>query len=815
MHQKLFILLFMLALCNTLSAQDNSGYQVPPQVIADLADAPTTPQISISPAKNWVLMLETPGLPPISELAQAELKIAGLRINPAVNSSSRSAYYNGIKLKSLKTNEEKVVKGLPANPIIENLSWSPQGDKALFTLVNGKGLELWVLELDKATVRKLTEAVISDVMPGLPYAWFADGKTALLKTIPKTRGAVPQLSNVPTGPTVQVNEGKAAPVRTYQDLLKNKNDEALFDYYCTSQLQVINLSTGTATNFGMPSIYGTMDISPNGAYVLMTKIKRPYSYIVPYSMFAREVSITDTKGNPVKVMVNIPPGENLPKGFNAVQEGPRNFSWRADAPATLYWIEAQDGGDPAKKVEVRDKLYSLAAPFTGQETEVMSFNLRFAGLTWGNDQVALAYETWTSTRKQITSTWSPGSPANSKKVLFDRSSEDRYNDPGSFLTAPNAAGRNVLLSTEGGKTLWLAGQGASSEGDRPFIDKFSLESKKAERVWRSEAPYFESPVSVIDAEKGIVLTSRESQKEVPNYHLRNLQNGQLQQFTRFANPYKALEGVSKELVKYKRDDGVELSGTLYLPAGYNQAKDGRLPVFMWAYPLEYKTAEAAGQVSGSPHRFTRLSWGSPLFWLTRGYAVFDNFSMPIVGAGDKEPNDSYVEQLRAGAEAAVKTLTDRGVADPKRLAVGGHSYGAFMTANLLAHTDLFAAGVARSGAYNRTLTPFGFQSEERTFWEAPEVYSKMSPFNYADKIKEPILLIHGEADDNQGTFPVQSERFYAALKGHGATAKLVLLPHEAHGYRAKESIFHMLYEMDAWMEKHVKNRSDKAAISRP
>jgi len=437
---------------------------------------------------------------------------------------------------------------------------------------------------------------------------------------------------------------------------------------------------------------------------------------------------------------------------------------------------------------------------------MMDFALRFRGITWGDGQLAIASQRWWRTRREIVTRFAPARPDAEKTVLFDRSYEDRYGDPGQFMTTQNAAGRNVLLTANGGKTLFLTGMGASPEGNRPFVDAFDLATGQSKRLWRSEAPYYETPVAMIDPAKNLVLTSRESREVPPNYFLRNLVTRQLTPLTQFENPYKALKGVTKEIVSYERKDGLKLSGTLYLPAGYDRTKDGPLPVFMWAYPREYKTADAASQINGSPYQFIRPGTSSPLLWVTQGYAVFDDFAMPILGEGDKEPNETFVEQLQMSAEAAVDKLVGMGVADRKRMAVGGHSYGAFMTANLLAHTDLFAAGIARSGAYNRTLTPFGFQQEERTYWEAPEVYHKMSPFNYADKIKEPILLIHGEADNNSGTFPIQSERFYNALKGHGATAKLVFLPHESHGYQARESILHTLAEMNTWMEQYVKNK---------
>ena len=508
-----------------------------------------------------------------------------------------------------------------------------------------------------------------------------------------------------------------------------------------------------------------------------------------------------------------PKPEQRSDRVGATRTGPRNFAWRTDAPSTVFWVEAQDGGDPKKEAKIRDKMFFKEAPFRGDAQEGISFELRYGGISWGNANLAMAYEWEWQTRREITSSWRPSDPKAGKKIVFDRSWEDRYNDPGGFATILNQYGRSVLLTTNDNSTLYLSGQGASPEGNRPFVDKFDLTNKEATRLWESKAPFYEVPVEILDIEKGIVLTRKESEDDPPNYFMRNIKSGKQTQLTFFKNPYESLKGVNKELVKYKRKDGIELTGTLYTPAGYDPQKDGRLPVLMWAYPREYKSADAASQVKDSPYEFTRLYWGSPIFWVTQGYAVFDDFGMPIIGEGDQEPNEKFREQLVMDAEAAINKIVDMGVADKNRLAIGGHSYGAFMTGNLLAHSDLFAAGIARSGAYNRTLTPFGFQSEERTFWETPETYFKMSPFMHADKIKEPLLLIHGEADNNSGTFPMQSERMYAALKGHGATVRLVMLPHESHGYRARESIMHMLWEMTIWMDQYVKNR--KIESSKP
>ena len=432
---------------------------------------------------------------------------------------------------------------------------------------------------------------------------------------------------------------------------------------------------------------------------------------------------------------------------------------------------------------------------------MISLPLRYAGIQWAKDDVAFVFESWRSDRKLRAYQLNP--QTKSKKTIIDRSTEDLYNDPGDFITALNKYGKSVVWVTPD-NSVFLSGRGASPEGDRPFLDKMNLATGKVERLWQSAAPYYERVVDVLDDKKISFVTSRESQSEPPNYFVRALGGNAPVQLTRFPHPYPQLKDVKKEVLHYKRADGVDLTVDMYLPPGHKK-EDGPLPAIVWAYPREYKSAEAAGQVKGSPYSFTRINAGGVLFWVTRGYAVLDNAAMPIIGEGDKEPNDTYVSQLVASAKAVIDYTASLNIVDPNRVGIGGHSYGAFMTANLLAHSDLFRAGIARSGAYNRTLTPFGFQSEERTYWEAPKIYYEMSPFSYADKVNEPILLIHGEADNNSGTFPIQSERFYNAIKGHGGTARFVKLPYESHGYRAKESLLHMLWEMDNWLEKYVKN----------
>lgn len=799
------MLFAFLAIGTALQAQ--SGYQTPQQAIVDLVDAMPTPLFSLSPNGEQALLLQRPSYPSIQELAKPELRIGGLRIDPATNGPSRATRIVALKILEIASTQSKAVSGLPEGAALGDFQWSPDGNFAAFTHTTDSGIELWLLDVLNNTARKLEGAMVNAAMRGAPIEWFPDNQRILFKGIVSGRGTAPTPQAVAPGPVIQQSSGVEAPVRTYQDLLSNRYEEELFDYYTQTQLYQYNIASDEMQPFGDPGIITGFSISPDGNYILINRLDKPYSYLVPYYLFPQDISVyAAATGLALRQIAFLPLAENIPTGFDAVREGPRYVNWRSDHPASLYWVEALDGGDPKLEMAVREQIYHLDAPFSGTPEKSISLKYRLSGVDWLNGELAVVRERWRATRMNVESFWSPDRGEGSKVVFHEGSSEDRYNDPGSFVTTTNASGHRILLTDKSGKHLFLEGQGASPEGDRPFLDIFDTELKQSSRLWRSEAPYYSTPSVILDPDKGVFILSRESIKEVPNYYLANWNNERLKAITDFENPYKALEGVSKEVVLYERADGITLSGTLYLPAGYDKEKDGPLPTFMWAYPREFKSAEAAGQISGSPYRFTRLSWGSPVYWVTQGYAVFDNFSMPIVGEGDQEPNETFVKQLQQNAQAAIDKLVGMGVTDRNKIGVGGHSYGAFMTANLLAHTDLFAAGIARSGAYNRTLTPFGFQNETRTYWEAPEIYNQMSPFMHANKVKEPILLIHGEADNNSGTFPIQSQRFYAALKGHGANARLVMLPHESHGYQARESILHTLSEMDNWLNTFVKNR---------
>ncbi|MBC9910547.1 alpha/beta hydrolase family protein [Chitinophaga varians] len=780
-------------------AQDALKYQTPAQSIMELAMAAPSPAVNFSRG-DLMLIMDRTGFPTIEELSQPEYRLAGYRINPANFGPSRASYITGIRIKEVTGKREYAVTGVPAGARIGNVTWSPLKKSFAFTVTTNNGITLWKTDVATGEAKQISSRRLNDTFGGA-FRWIDEDRILVL-SVPAGIGVAPEKPLAPEGPTVQQTSGKAAPAATYQDMLKNPYDEKLFDYYFQSEPLIISAAGEKA--IGKAAIYTGITPSPDKQYLLVHQLSRPYSYLVGAGRFPTEISIWDLQGSVVKQLAKNPLDEVRPKGFDAASNYPRDYQWRNDAPATICWVQALDGGDPKKEVPFRDVVNTLDAPFTAAPVELVKTKDRFDAVLWGNSQLALVTESNVSKQTVKVSRIAPSHPGQEPVAVINRSVNDRYNDPGDPVTVKNEYNRSVLYVSPANELLMIA-PGASPEGDRPFLSSFSLKDGKQHILWRSQAPYYETVAEVVDPAKQVIVVARESASTPVNYYLQHLKKKSAAvALTNFPHPQPLLEGVQKQLLKYKRKDGVDLTAMLYLPKGYDAAKDGRLPVLMWAYPREYKSASDAAQVRGSAYKFTRVTYGSPIFWVTRGFAVMDAAEMPIVGEGDKEPNDNFIDQLAMNAEAAVDKITSMGVGDKDRIAVGGHSYGAFMTANLLAHTNLFKAGIARSGAYNRTLTPFGFQNEQRTYWQAPDVYYKMSPFSYADKLKAPILMIHGEADNNSGTFPIQSERLYNALKGNGGTARLVFLPQESHGYAAKESILHMLWEMDNWLMKYVK-----------
>lgn len=797
------ILLFFTFLGFTLAgkAQENLTYQKPSTEILELVDAPLAPSVIMDDDYKTMILLYRNQYKTIQELSEDELRLGGLRINPKTNIGSRTSYYNNVKVRNLKGKEVQQVQGLPTNPRMANFAWSPDRKKIAFTNTVPTGVEVWVLLLEQAKAVKLTEAKVNANMRDV-INWFEDSNSMLVKMISKDRKSLINTDEaVPDGPTISTNDGKKAQNRTYQDLLKNKNDEHNFEQLALAELYKVDLS-GNATPWMGSNMYGNISFSPDGEYVMITTIKKPFSYLVTYGRFPAETTIYSKDGKKVETVLEKPLIEDLPKGFMATQKGRRSFSWRSDKPHTLTFAKALDGGDPATKVEFRDEVFQLEAPFNGTPKSLLKTINRFGGIQWGNDRIAMASDYWWNTRNTKSYVFNPSDASKEARIINDRNYQDVYSDPGSPVTKRNQYGSYVLALD--GDNIYAMGAGYSKKGKFPFVDKINLKTQKKSRLYQSKLTSKLENLTEYDVKNKRLLVRIESKNEFPNYYFRNIRNKKLKQITNFQNPFQSLQSVHKEVLNYKREDGLDLSGTLYLPTNYEKGK--KYPMILWAYPREYKDKASASQSTQNSNKFTAPFWGSALYWVTKGYVVLDNAAFPIIGEGKEQPNDTFRKQLVANAKAAIDAVDAKGYVDRDRVAVGGHSYGAFMVANLLSHSDLFAAGIARSGAYNRTLTPFGFQSEERNYWEAPEVYYTMSPFMHAEKMKTPLLLIHGKADNNSGTYPMQSERYFNALKGLGATVRLVMFPKESHGYRAKESILHMLWEQDQWLEKYVKNK---------
>ena len=786
----------------TLCALGQGSYKQPPKEVMEVLNAPVIPQTVVSPTRDKILILTPLRNPTIAELAQPMLRIAGLRINPLNNGLHRQAYSVKLSLKDIGSGKETPIS-LPANAKVFSPQWSADGRSIAIGNITSNAIELWVIDTASGRAQQIKNIQLNTAFGD--FGWMPNQRDIIANIVPRGRPAAPKYEDViPTEPAIQETTGRRGAVQTFEDLLKNPNDEKLFEYYCTSQLAVIS-PNGQVREIGQPAIFETAEVSPDGKYILTSRVHRPFSYLFPSGRFPHLTEVWDMNGKAVYKVADIPLQDQLPNG--GVATGPRAVNWIPTESATLIWTEALDGGDPRKKVAPRDKFVAMPAPFSGQPHDLFNIEQRSQGRAlFGENGLMWFSDTNRDTQHRRVFVTDYRNPTK-VRLVSDLNVNDRYSEIGQPVMKRSSGGEAIIAQS--GNFIYLTGNGASKDGDRPFLRKLNLESLKTHEIFRSGTDAYESFVALMSDDGKEYITRRETVTDPPNLYRRRYCDPRAtcpsfvnDAITDFKDPSPQLRGITKQLVTYKRPDGVDLSFTLYLPPGYK--KGTRLPTVVWAYPLEFTDNSTAGQVSGSTNRFTQISGYSHLFFLLEGYAVLDNATMPIVG-DPLTVNDTYVEQVVSSAKAAIDKAVELGVTDPERVGVGGHSYGAFMTANLLAHSDLFRAGIARSGAYNRTLTPFGFQNERRSFWEAPTLYEKVSPFYYADKIKTPLLMIHGEADDNTGTFPIQSERMFAAISGNGGTARLVMLPLEAHGYIGKETTEHVLWEMINWFDKYVKN----------
>lgn len=806
MLKKILSFTALITFSMSMYAQENITYQKPSEEILTLADFEMAPAISMNSTKDQAILVYRNTYKTLDDLNQEEMRLGGLRINPKTSISSTMTFYTKIKVKNLLTQMETEIKNLPQSAKITYLTWSPDEKKIAFINNTNQGNELWYIDLNNAQAHQLTQAELN-ANTGNPITWFKDSQQLLVKTQRHRYDDLTDKTNaIPEGPIVSASEGGVeSQNRTYQDLLKDKIDEENFEKLITTDLYRIDLS-GNKKLFKSADMFISESFSPDGKYLMITTLQKPFSYIVPFQRFPMKTTVYTANGDRVKVVNELPLNEVMPKGFMSVRQGKRSLRWRSDKPSSLFYVQALDEGDQANEVEFRDELFSWDAPFNKNPESLAKTTQRYGGIIFGNNQTAIVYDQWYDTRNIRTYLLNPSTK--NMKVINDRNYQDVYADPGDFQTERNEFGQQTLLINN--HKMYLIGDGYSANGKFPFIDEYDMTTDQSSRIYQSTlTDKLEDISSIIDIDSGKILVNIQSKTDYPNYYFRNIfathDDDSLTKVTDNQNPFESLNDVHKEVIKYQRKDGVELSGTLYLPKGYMKRENKeKLPLLIWAYPTEYKDKNSAGQSTANPNEFTFPYYGSFVYWVAKGYAVLDDAAFPIIGEGETEPNDTFIEQLIWNAEAAIDALDEKGYIDRTKVGVGGHSYGAFMTANLLTHSDLFACGIARSGAYNRTLTPFGFQREQRNYWEASDVYNTMSPFMNAEKMKKPMLLVHGEADNNPGTFTLQTERYFQALKGLGAPVRMVILPKESHGYVAKENILHLLWEQEQFLDKYLK-----------
>ena len=779
-------------------------YATPGDDVVSIIDSPPTPLVRLAPGGAHLALVRYESHPPVAMLAKPYRPLAGIRIDPVLGGRRRLLRVTGLSVVRLADGLERPLP-LPEGAQVGLPVWAPDGHHLAFTVDGPEGIGVWVADSGTATASQVPGLAIRDVLSGEPAAdggafrWSRDGRSLLALAAPAEPAALPaEPAALPAAliePHVEETAGKHSQMATFQDLLRTRGDEDTFESLATTVPARVDPATGMREELGPPGLYRNIEESPDGAYLLVHRLRRPFSFRVPYGYFTRSVEVWSSGGGLERVIADVPVSDEVPR--QGVPTGPRHVSWEERAPASLLWTEALDGGDPAAPAENRDRVLRLAAPFTGAGAVLVIVENRCLGWADLGEPHHLMLAEYDRDRRWLTTWLYDLRQPQQGRVISDRSADDAYGDPGSPLMTLNPDGTRTVL--QHGQAIYLRGAGATPDGDRPFLDQLDLATLETTRLHQSPAESLDRVIGFA-AGGGEVVLWHESPAEPPNLVVAALDGSSRRALTGWPDPHPQLTGLSKRIVVHDRGDGVQLSGMLMLPPGYDPATGGRLPLVVWAYPLDYGSAATAGQVRGSSQEFTWLTARDPAFFLLRGYAVLADATMPVIG--DPETmNDTYIEQITAAAQAHIRALDAMGIIDPARTAVGGHSYGGFMTSNLLAHSDLFAAGIARSGAYNRTLTPFGFQTERRTFWEAPDVYDQVSPLRYADKITAPILLIHGAEDSNSGTFPIQSQRLFEAIGGNGGTARLVMLPHEGHGYVARESVLHMLAEQFDWLDR--------------
>src|ERR1051325_10353490 len=502
----------LLLLAVTISAQQ--GYKKPPKEVLYILNAPVTPGASVSPTRDNLILTTGLRYPPLADLAQPMLRLAGERTNPAANSPHRFQYAVALTLKRINDGSEVKID-VPSGAKITNLDWSEDGKHFAFLNTTATHVRLWVGDSATGKIHNVKGVQVNSVL-GNPVTWMPDNRTLLVQLVSPTRGPAPATSLVPEEPNTQESSGRPGPIRTYEDMLQTPHDEDLFEYYATSQLALVDSLSGKVTPIGQTAIFEDVDVAPGGQHVLVTRLHRPFSYLFPNFAFPKELEVWDTKGKMVYKLASLPLADQVP--IDGVITGPRSPRWRPTEPATLVWVKALDNGDPKRKVPYRDSVLMLKAPFTSQPVEIFKTEQRFSGGAFTDKGLFFISDYDRDKRWVRTFIMDPDKAEAAAKMIWSRNQQDRYNDPGTPITRAVSGQRAIVHN---GDSIFLAGAGASPEGDRPFLDRFNLQTLKSERLFRSNANAYEPLVALLDDNAKQIVTRRESPTEAPNYFIRS------------------------------------------------------------------------------------------------------------------------------------------------------------------------------------------------------------------------------------------------------------------------------------------------------
>jgi dipeptidyl aminopeptidase/acylaminoacyl peptidase len=377
----------------------------------------------------------------------------------------------------------------------------------------------------------------------------------------------------------------------------------------------------------------------------------------------------------------------------------------------------------------------------------------------------------------------------------------------SLLTRTAGGGVRVVRISSGGD-VYLTGTERARGGDapfpRPYIDRVNIKTGKKDRIFEGKGEMLETIDAVDGDDITRVFTTRQKTDVVPDSYVTELDGGKVTKLTDNVDHFAWFRDLKVQRFQVTRVDGFRFWVRVTTPP---DAK-GKLPALFWIYPREYAdqaayNASAGRTAAANTGRYTTPGPRSMALLTLAGYAVVEP-DVPIVGPPGRM-NDNYIPDLRNSLWAAIDELDKRGLIDRDRLAVGGHSYGGFSTANALAHTPFFKAGIAGDGNYNRTLTAMTFQTERRHLWDARETYLEMSPLLWANRVNGALLMYHGMEDANVGTDPIHAEHLFRALDGLGKPAALYMYPHEGHGPVAQETVLDLWARWVAWLDMHVKD----------